>query len=756
MNYRHIGKPTQRQDGLNIVTGKAIYANDVYLPNTLYGKYLKSPYPHANIVSIDVSEAKALPGVKAVLTYKDVDPTWLNGTPVHRKCLDRRLRFVGDAVAIVAATSEEIAEEALKLIRVEYEVLPAVFTSDEAFAEGAPQLYDQFPGNHMTKGCPNFEHGGPPFHALHLGDIKKGLEESDMVIKGQAFYNKLPATLAIEPPTMTVRWDDDDHVTAWASSQDSGMFEVRNQDRLGGVKVRCISQQVGGSFGNKGAMTAVLMWAAALSKATDRPVKFTLTKTEHLIDWEMRISTKIEANIGMMKDGYVRAFDGLMTVDTGIYSDNTQGQVSVALGEAQLIMGKCRNWNLETDLAVTNRVASGTNKGFGGQELKCALIPIIMKGVRSIDMDPVEYYKKNITMPGDEYMWRDGVYYVCKEVNYQEIIKKSAESFGWSEKWKGWLKPVKVEGSKATGIGVGVHMNADAGESRAEAYVRVGFGPRVTIHINQPESGMAQRLASVKMAAEVFDCPVEFCSVVPSDSHLNPGNIGLVGSRGTRTNGTAVSLAAMDAKRQLFELFSQKFDEPVETLHTKDGVIWSDSKPERKIPWLALLTPYGSVTGVGVFPRDDFSSPNFFINFVELEVDTETGLVEIKKLCGGTDVGQIIDPVVARMQMHGGIGSAGIDSGLYEGHILDRRFGKLLTSNLIDYKWRPFNDFMEFDDVFTESQWNIAPFKAIGFGEITGAAGPPAVLMAVSNAIGVELEDYPVTPDKVLKALGKA
>ncbi|MCL2164507.1 MAG: xanthine dehydrogenase family protein molybdopterin-binding subunit [Oscillospiraceae bacterium] len=756
MAYRYIGKSTQRKDGPDIVTGKATYLNDFSLPGLLYGKCLRSPHPHAEIVSIDVSKAQALPGVKAILTYKDVRPDWMVGMPPHRKILDKHLRYVGDAVALIAATSEEIALNAIELIEVEYEILPAVYEADEAIKDGAPQLYPQFEHNVFPPGCPVFEvHGGQPFYQIIKGDVKKAFEESAVVIEDSFNYDKFPCPLPPEAPAVIAKWESEDELTLWATLQGPGNLKLMSLDRLPGVNLRVVTFNVGGSYGNKQSLSLQPHFALALAKATRKPVMVTMSKAEQLTTFDQRLGSKITAKVGMLEDGTINAIEGLWLVDTGISTDLAQGQTAVGLGEAQLVLAKTKNWNLDTKLVATNRCPSGVVKGFGGQELKSALIPLVQKAMRELGIDPVEGFKKNLVAQGDEYIWRDGRPYICKEVDYQKAFDEAARVFDWKGKWKGWLKPSSVNGNKVTGIGLSLHMNADAGEDDSEAYVRLEFDGTAVLHCLVAESGMGQRNSALKSAAEILQLPMSKISMSEPDTMLNPREFSLAGSRGTRTVGTAVVLAAEDAKRKLLERAAQKFNVAIDEVDTADGFVFRKDSPENKLPWAAFIGAMESLTGLGRF-EEDFHSPNFYLIMVEVEVDLETGLADIIRTVGSSDVGQIIDPVQLKMQYHGGFGAAGTDTAILEGHILDKNMGRILTSNMVDYKWRTFNQFHQFDTVMLESKFDISPFKSIGVGEITGAGGPSAVLMALSNAIGIDLHEYPATPAVILKALGKA
>ena len=753
--YRFIGQPTPRKDALSIVTGKAIYINDVKLPNMLIGKVLRSPYPHAIIKEIKVEKAKSLPGVKAVLTYKDV-PDWKLGLPSHLRVLDRKVRFVGDAVSLVAAETEEIAQEALDLIEVEYEVLPAVFDVEEAIKEGAPQLYDEFPNNILPLGNPWFGSPEAPegLKELRLGDVEKGFSEADVVVEGTFYYENITNPLPPEPPGAIAYWEDPKTVHIWLSSQGLYMDKISLYYIMGRkYNVRVHACQCGGSYGSKGTILPIALYAILLAKAAGQPVKLCYTKEEHLTSFTIRLGSRFKGKVGLKKDGTVTAISGDWLVNTGYYSAVTQGQVAVGLGEVQLVI-RCENWDLRPKVICTNRDNSSWIRGFGGQELKSVLLPLLYMAMAKLNIDPVEFFKKNVIKNGQGYYWRDGRWWISRVVDFTKTIDKGAEVFGWKEKWKGWLKPTLVKGSKRRGVGVGVHSNADVGEDDAEAFIRIDPDHTVTLFVAVPEQGGGQRSNLCKLVAEVLQIPLENVFLSPPDSDVNPYDFGLVGSRGTYAIGSAVIEAAEDAKRKLFKRASRKLGVPPEKLETSDGIIYVKDDPKRQITWRRAMSPTYTIWGYGHY-EPDYSLCNFMISFVEVEVDTETGKVDLIRVVNATDAGQIIDPLCLENQLNGCLGSAGIDTAIFEETVLDPKIGRILTTNLIDYKWRTFLDLPEIKNVILETPFPSHRFGAVGVGEIATSPGPPAVLMAISNAIGKWINTYPVSPWVILEALGK-
>jgi CO/xanthine dehydrogenase Mo-binding subunit len=748
--YRHIGRATPRKDAREIVTGRAQYIDDIRLPGMLFGKVLRSPHAHAVIKNIETAKAERLPGVKAVLTYKNV-PKWFWGEPRHERVLDSKVRFVGDSVALVAAETVEIAEAALELIDVEYEVLPAVYDALEVIKPGAPQLFTQFPSNTL----PSHQGRTEPLwlHQIVVGDVEKGFKEADFVAEGSCSYESFTNPLPPEPPGAIAVWDDAGKLTLYTTSQSVVLNKHVGQPILEMADMRVISTQCGGSYGTKNAPLRPLIYAAVLARATRRPVFIYYTKEEQFDAFTVRLGSRVDIKAGIKKDGTVTAISGEWLVNGGAYIESARYQIAVGLGETMLML-RCPNWDLRSKLVCANRNPTGVVRGFGGQELECAWLPILAMALEKAGLDPLEFFKKNFAKAGDGYLWRDSNWWVCRGVDYSAAMQKGAEVFGWKDKWKGWGVPTSVEGTKRRGVGVGVHGNADVGEDESEAWVKLGPDGRAMIHACVSESGPGQRSSLCKMAAEVLNLPLDRVNITPPDTDINPFEFGLVGSRGTYTVGSAVIQAAEDARRKLLELAAKVLDTKLEDLETEDGLIYVKGNAERRIPWRRAMGVTHTITGQGSYDPD-FSLASCMMQFVEVEVDIETGKIDLIRVVAATDCGQIIDPLVLDGQIHGALGAAGIDTAIFEDTVLDRNTGRVLNGNMIDYKWRTFVDLPQFQNVILETPIPSHRFKAIGIGEIVTSPGPSAALMAIYNALGKRILDYPVTPNKVLKALGK-
>lgn len=752
-NYRYIGKHVTRADGRDLISGRRQFIDDVRIPGMLIARVLRSPYPHANIVKIEADRARALPGVKAVITWEEA-PDWKCGLPQHRRVLDRRVRFVGDSVALVAAETLEIADAALKLIQVEYEELPFVLDCEEALKPEAPQLYDEFPGNVIPKVTPFSEE---PFNQIHVGDVEQGFKEAKYVAEGYYCYDKLPHPLPPESPGVIAQWTSPSAVTVYYNGGAPHLQKFNTEASIPGVAVRVIACHSGGSYGSKQLIPHLTLQAVALAKVTGRAVKLMMDRTDHLLSYELRQGSRIRGKVGITGDGLINAIQGMWYIDSGMSSTYAQAMTAVGLGEAQAFCGKCRHWDLDTTLVATNHSSQAPIRGFGGQELKGALIPLVCTAIRAAGMDPFEVFKKNFVKAGDSYIWRDYKWWEVHSVDFTAAFDAAAEKFGWKDKWKGWEVPtwVSEDGKRAVGVGVGVHGNADIGEDPTEGFVKLHPFGSVTVELCIGETGGAQRHGIQKMVAEVMKVPFDGVQLVNSDTHGTGYDAGMIGSRGTITMGTCAVRAANDARSRLLAMAAEKFHVPVEDLDTEDFMVINTKNPQMRLPWIAVTgTPEMTITGMGLY-KQNFDKPNFAVYFAEVEVNLETGEVKLLKALEGTDVGQIIDPVNVRMQAEGSFGAAGADTALFEEMVMDPKLGRFMTGNMIDYKWRTFNEFPPFDTVILESQFDTESFHALGFGEISGSPAPSAILMAVSNAIGVEVKEYPTTPTTVLKAMGK-
>lgn len=674
---------------------------------------------------------------------------WVAPTP-HELVMDKRLRYAGAPVALVAATTAEIAEEALELIDVSYEILTPVYDPKEAIKSGAPQLYEQFPNNIVPAlSLPS---------TLKLGDIDKGFAEADEIIEGYATVSNAQNPLPPEPPSIIAEWDGS-KLTVKGSM---AMVGISNLYTALATKselhdVRILPSYVGGNYGSKlicGNM-GVIIYAAALAKETRKPVAMFYTKEEHLASYQIRMPCEAHYKIGIKKDGTVTAIKGEQLSDCGSFA-STQEFMGAVGNIILFALAKCDNIDYDNQIVVTNKTASGAYRGFGYLECTALLTPFLEMAMEKIDIDPVAYYKKNVLRPGDRYFQAYVLqdYEISKGPDISRVVAEGAKKFDWANRWKGWGKPSSVNGSKRCGVGIGVSGQTDCGEQPSNAIVQLNAFGSATVYMASTEFGTGIRDVLCKIAAEELNLPLEKICLTPPDSLTNPWEWGSSGSRSTLTMGSAVHDGAKNAKRKLFEEAAPMFETIPDALETEDGYVFLKDAPEgQRLSWADILGWQNNITAKGHFKhRYDVNCCQ--VNFVEVEVDIETGAVQVVDHLGCGDAGQIINPLALKGQVDGFF--PGLDLALKEETIWDKELGRIINPNMIDYKTRTFNEIPPHDVLLLENPPDIdpsAPFGAFGIAEATIAPTIPAVHMAIYNAIGKRFFEYPITPAKILKAL---
>lgn len=754
--FRHIGKETKRILGEQIVTGKAQYTGDFKLPRMQYGKILRSPHPYARIVDINTEKAKSLKGVSAVITYKDVDRNIYvsNGftPPKHHHIMDEYVRYVGDAVALVVAVNEDIANEALEFIEVKYELLEPVFTIEEALAEGASQLYPEFPKNIAPHKCNlNFD----------VGDIEKGFAEADAIVEMETSIESGQNPLPVEAPVIIANWEGE-NVTFIASAAAPAYCHQNVAASLDMPYecVRIIAPAVGGSFGSKlySGNVHVLIFTAIMSKAANCPVYYGYTKEEHFASHQNRMSTTAKIKFGLRKDGMATAIVMEQFSDAGCCASTQEFMMQVGTNTMAML---CRTDNKKYDgtVVVTNHIPSGSFRGYGYLESTLLLSNCIYEACEKLNIDPVDYLDKNAMNRGTEFynpMARPHFWQKNMTADWSYLIRESAKEFKWQERWKGWGVPTweSPDGRFARGIGVGAAGHADTGGKPSNANVTLTGLGAVYVSTVMTDFGAGTRDVMQKIAAEELNVPIECIRLTPSDTGVNPLDFGSTASRSTYCGGISVKRACIDLKNRLFERVEQRTGIPASDCGFKDGYVYRLSNPEEKIGLFPqLMGKVDSITGVGHFDGVD-NSTIYHIQFVEVEVDKEMGTFKIIDHFGGSDAGVIINPLPIRNQVQSFF--AGIDIACMEETVYDPYDYRVLNPSNIDYKVRTFNDAVPHRHIILETNKDIEseyPFGANGVGEPILAPGAPAISMAIYNACNIKLTSYPFTPNKVLAAL---
>lgn len=756
---RHIGRETPRLIARDVVTGKARYTGDYKLPGMQYGKILRSPHSFARIINIDATKAEALEGVTKVVKWQDVDRDIYvtNGftPPKHHHIMDEYVRYIGDATALVIAETEQIADEALDLIEVEYEVLEPVFDMHQATKEGAPVLYPEvFPDN-VAKHALNLD--------FQVGDLEAGYEEADAVVEIEGALLSGQNPLPLEPPVIVAEWKGDDvHFIASAAAPAYCHENVAASLNVNYENVRLIAPPVGGSFGSKlySGNVHCLVFAAVMAKAANCPVRFCYSKEEHFTSHQTRMRTWGKVKFGMTKEGLATAVEVDQIADAGACA--TTQEFMLAVGTNTLpILCKTNNKRYNGKVVLTNHVPSGSFRGYGYMCSTNLITRAIFKACEELDVDPIDYLEKNAMTLGEEFhnaCSRIDHWQTNKTVDWQNLVRETSKAFGWKDRWVGWGKPTWVsdDGTKVRGLGVCAAGHADTGGKTSNANVTITGLGAVYINSVMADFGAGTREVQQKVVAERLNVPLERVRMSDVDTLNSPPDFGSTGSRSTYTGGIAAQHACDDLLERLYQRAEEKVGIPKDKCGFKDGKVFHVDNPEESYPLTPhLMAKVDSITGYGHHPGVD-NSTIYHIQCVEVEVDKEMGTFKIIDHFSGGDAGVVINPLAAKNQMQSFF--AGIDLACMEETVWDKNDFRVLNPSNIDYKVRTFNDVPPHDHIILESMKdteNDYPFGAVGIGEPVLAPGGPAIRMAIYNACGITLDDYPFTPDKILAELKK-
>jgi len=756
-----VGKRIPRSDAFEKSTGLARYTIDVKLPGMLVGKVLRSPHAHANILNIDKSKAEKIPGVEAVITAEDVPNRLFNGTftiykvsPERAKhevedryILSKKARFVGDGIAAVAAIDEETAENALELIDVQYEKLPAVYDCIEAMNTDAPRIHD-FAKNNIAK------HISFPFAA---GDVEQGFQQADYNIES-TFKTSKQKHCQLELDSCVAKFDPQGRLTIWSPCCQIHLFR-RRIAWLFGLKegmVRVISNYVGGSFGGRSNFNAEPI-CIALAQKSGKPVKLEYTSEEDFIVHMSRQPFVQTGKIGVKKDGTITALQTKLVTNGGAYFETSGATTAVNM---VLFMGlyRCPNMAGEGDVVYTNTPVSGGFRGYGNPQGTFVLEQIIDMAAEKIGMDPMAFRLKNHRRTGDPSWWPSIPLGSCA---LEECIRIGAERIGWEEK-----RSRKDTGTKKKGVGMAImshpsnvfplfieHSNASVNLNEdGSAFVSVGVS----------EAGQGSLVVLAQIAAEELGIHVEDVHMVTGDTDITPFDMGTYGSRTTYVLGNAVLSAARKAKIQLLAHAGKKLKVSADELDIKDRQIFVKGQPKKTIPVaeIARDTIYdhqgkgSNIIGTSSFNASN-SAPTFQAAFVDLEVDTDTGVVNILKMVMAQDIGKTINPLGAEGQLEGSA-AQGIGYALCEDFVVDSNSGRTLSDSLHTYRIPSSLDIPELEIILVEEKDPTGPFGAKGIGEAGSVAIAPAIANAIYNAIGVRVKELPMTPEKIFKAIKMA
>lgn len=738
-----VGKPLPRVDAFERVSGKAEFTYDVNLPNMVYAAILRCPHAHAMVKKVDTSAAGKMPGVVGVLTADSpgTDIPWygggMGGGPSQSKLFDPHCRYEGEEIAAVAAQTPYQAWDALKAIKVEYEVLPFVLDPEKALEPEAPKLFGS--GNSTGPGMPGSR-----------GDVEKGFAEADVVLE-ETFRTPVQIHAPIEAHGSVVRWEGD-KITIWDSTQgvyDASMLEFAQKMKLPYNNVRVICRYVGGAFGSKLEVGKYTVIAALLARKVGRPVKCMLSREETLLCVGNRPEARMTLKAGVKKDGTLTALQFKNVTTPGAYSN--MGFVSFIIQE----LYKCPNVATTETGAYTNAGRARAFRAPGFPEGDWAMEQMMNLLADKIGMDPVEFRLKNFTEKSQNGMMGRGRPY--SSAGLKDCLIEGAKAFGWKE----GRAQQKSEGPIKRGFGMAAGLwLLGSGGPPYTAEVRMFSDGGVTIKTGAMDLGTGTKTAACMVAAEELGIPLENIRIINADTAITPYASSSGGSQTLPSLVPAVRQGAWIVKTRLFDWAARALSVPKEDLQIKGKEIVCISNPEKKQALEQLFQSNGvrDVIAIGnrePNPADKVVMP-FGAHFAEVEVNTDTGEVKVVRLLAANDSGRVINLKTFKNQVYGGM-TMGLGLALTEKRVMDRATGKMCNVNLHDYKLPTAMDVPVNHEVvpidLEDNDCNNVGCK--GLGEPGHVPAPAAIANAIANAIGVQPTHGPIDNKTILELLKK-
>jgi CO/xanthine dehydrogenase Mo-binding subunit len=731
-----IGERLSIRDAALKVTGELKYTGDMRRPGMLTAKMLLSPHAHAKIKSIDVSEAQNLPGVFAVACHTNTTNQLYNSShrfyehqiPDTETIFSETVRFVGDRVAAVAAVDAKTAEAALRLIKVEYEMLPAVFDPETALEENATAIH---PGGNQV---------GEIFS--EAGDVDAAFEQADHVFEHR--YEMPPIHhIALETHASMAEYDAMGRLTVWSSMQNTFAFRIilSRLFNLPMNRVRMILPAIGGAFGSK--LEVVLEAVVAqLAIMTRRPVKLVLNRRETMISTRTRHAAVGYIKTGVMKDGTILAQDIRMYTNTGAYASSAMN-VAGAMSHKVYKVYQTPNMRVKIIPTYTNLPIAGAMRGYGSpqifnvQQVQMAVI------ARELGIDLVELQLKNAVAP-------DGVDQRFKQPignpRLQDIIRRGAEMFDWPEKKK--EIPVEPGWKRGIGMAIGAHGNGVYGAHRdvTTLSLKINEDGTLVLYTGAHDMGNGSVSLQAQMVASVLDVPVEDVGCIEADTDLVPWNLGDYASRGVFIEGACAKKVAESMKAKIAEKAATFFEVEPDKIEFENRSVFVVDQPDKRMSLGELVVKVQGTTMEEIIATETYPSKggptSYGVHFAEVLVNAEKGIVKVVDYAAVHDVGQVINRAGIEGQLEGGI-QMGIGYALTETMLFNDK-GKLMNSNLKKYRSPKASDMPKMKIDFVEAGEPLGPYGAKSIGECTTVPSAPAVFNAVCNAIGKDLTSFPV------------
>lgn len=728
--YSIVGKRTPRIDAFERVTGQAQYTGDIQLPGMLHARVLRSPHPHARIVSIDTSKAEKLAGVKAIIHHENAKVPWSSGGHTHQRFIfNNPVRYVGDPVAAVAATDRHIAEEALGLIEIQYEKLPHVLDPNAALKSDAPKITPQ--GN-LSVGKGAFS---API-AETWGDLEKGFAEADKVFE-DTYFTKHVNNAQLERRVSLAKWDAG-KLTVFASTQGvaNARTDIAKDFGLPLSRVRVVCKYMGGGFGNKNQAQDYDYMAAMLAKVSGQPVKVEFTREDDYIGMHGRWSSEQHYKIGVKKDGTITAVALDAVTNMGAYRKQSGNLSGTDFYEIPNFKKEIRPVHTNTVVGANYRAPAYPQSVFG-------FASFLDQIAFELGINPLEIFQKNRIQK-----YKSKTPFTSNYLD--ECISEGAKRIDWNEKWH---KPGASAGPIKHGIGMalgGYPFRPGLGA----ATIRVNSDGTAHVLVGVTDIGTGAKSTMAIIAAEALGIPLNQIQLTNGDTDVTPYSVGESGSRTTPFTGPAVIAAAEDVRRQIFTVAARQLKVTAEELDLRDGQVFVKADPSQTIPLGRALERSGELIGRATTNPTfkDYEGKSFAAHFAEVEVDTWTGHVKITRYVAAHDSGTIINRLPAESQIKGGV-VQGIGMAFSEELLIDPVTGIPVNPNYRDAKVPTHLESPEVEVLFIEHPDPFGPFggKVVGEPPITPAVA--TIANAIFNATGKRFKELPITPDKIVRAV---
>ena len=740
-----IGRDTPKKDGADKVTGRTRFLHDLELPRLAHGAVLRTRMPHARIVRIDTSRARALPGVLAVITAADVEQHAFGFARDQQALKSGKVRCIRDEVAAVAAESRVVAQAAVELIEVEYAELPAVFDPLAAVEPGAPLVHDEMATN-MTALRYQFTHG----------DVDRAFADAACVVEGEF---RLPFVTPACLGTMVAiaDWDAQGGLTMWSTTQVPFLYQrdLAQALGIGGDRVRVMQPPVGGNFGRGLDLYPIDVIAALLARYVRRPVKLEFDRQEEFLACPTREACRIRLRTAADASGRLLARDAHVVIDNGAYVSWGSTTPYVMLATVAGLY-RCPSVRFDTTIAYTNNPYSGSMRGYGNLESTFAVESQMDELARHLGLDALELRRRNVTQPGD--VTPQG--FVITSCAMSECLDAVADSIAHDVPplRQGWKRGVGYAGMFHVGGGARIYRSDGCG-----AIVKLDDFGKVSVITGATEIGQGSETVLAMIVAETLGVPLDRVEVVNSDTAVKPWDVGAHASRTTFIAGNAARLAAEKIRGELLALAARELDAPADRLDAHEGWITVREEPSRRVRYDRVvraghLRPQGRPLVAEAFYdppttmldkdlRGNVSATyGFAAQAALVDVDEATGAVDVVKLASAHDVGRALNPLAAEGQIHGGI-HMGLGYALSERLVVED--GQVLTQTFMDYAILKAQDMPRLAVHLIESGDAEGPFGAKGLGESGVIPVSAAVANAVHDAIGVRFSELPLTPERV-------